>query len=311
MSTQKYARPRKRVIDQTAVAQYLATLGFAVEKISQEWRHLTAFGTYQNQPAVFKLASTQRTAPYTQNEYRWNEAVHRVPESKRPNFTVPKNLATGTFANLFYLITTRFPGELLVQAKQLLSQPAMRQIQHIAAATREIELLPLPSTGNFARLSRIPRTAVGQEIVDSSVKWASYVPLNLDPFLKIVDGAKTAIRTCPIHGDFVIRHLFLVNGKIGAIDGEHARRYGPNHFDVAQYYIRLRHDHTALTEARQYLQHFYELLPTADQKTFWQELKPPLIQRYIGDLWGAAKNPRRLAQLQPLGNEILHDTVLD
>jgi hypothetical protein len=37
---------------------------------------------------------------------------------------------------------------------------------------------------------------------------------------------------------------------------------------------------------------------------------PPLIQRYIGDLWGAAKNPRKLAELEQLGQEIMEDKLL-
>jgi|GEM_PF-2063821 len=308
---QKYARPRKRVIDQQAVASFLYSLGFETETITQEWRHLTAFGRYRGQSAVFKLASTLRTNPYTRNEWRWNEAVGQIPEAKRPHLAVPRNLDAGEFEKKFYLITTRFPGNHLVKPKQSLPESVHNLLPKVAAATRELELLPLATDTIFARQGLIPHTKAGPEILESATKWASYVPIDLDPFLKIIDLAKNSIRTCPIHGDFVLRHMFVVHQKIGLIDGEHARQYGPNHFDVAQCYIRIRNDHAAPRAAQEYLHYFFKLLSTVDQQSFWQELKPLLIQRYIGDLWGAAKNPRRLAELAQLGNEILHDTVLD
>ena len=91
---------------------------------------------------------------------------------------------------------------------------------------------------------------------------------------------------------------------------EHAGAKGPLYYDVAQFYIRLRNDHNARDVGQKYLREFRDLLPPSDKQNFWDELKPVLIQRYIGDLWGAAKNPKKLDELAPLGQEILKGTII-
>ena len=61
--------------------------------------------------------------------------------------------------------------------------------------------------------------------------------------------------------------------------------------------------------AQDYLKEFSNLLPKSDKQNFWEELKLVLTQRYIGDLWGATKNPKRLKKLEPLGDEILENRL--
>lgn len=311
MSKKEFARPRKRTINQEGVSHFLSNLGFRSERIAQEWRHLAAFGIFEGKEAVFKLATTLVTARYTQNEFNWNEAVHLVPEKKRPNFTVPKNFSSGNYGKLFYFIAQKFMGESFAQPKAALSDDIKKRIKQIATITREIELLPIPTNSKFAEthLSR-KQVPIGQKLLNSATEWALQVPKNLDKFLKVIDDSKNTLRTCPSHGDFVIRQMYDIDGKVGVIDGEHAGLQGAYHYDVAQFYIRLRNDHNALKEAKQYLRYFYDLLPPEDNGIFWQELKPPLIQRYIGDLWGVARNPQKLSELEQLGKEIIEDKIL-
>lgn len=94
------------------------------------------------------------------------------------------------------------------------------------------------------------------------------------------------------------------------IDGEHAGLNGPLHFDVAQFYLRLRNDYGAKELAGKYLRAFRDLLPREEKEEFWKHLKPVLINRYIGDLWGAANNPDKLTILQGLGREILQNEIV-
>lgn len=311
MSKKEFARPRRRTIDQEAISHYLTSLGFQTERITQEWRHLTAFGIFEEKEAVFKLATTLATARYTQNEFNWNEAVHLTLESERPNFTVPENFSSGHYGKLFYFIAQRFMGEPFAQAKAPLSNEVKRRMKQIAEVTREIELLTIPLDSEFAKThTSSKQVSIGQKLLNSATEWASQVPRNLDPFLKVIEDSKDTLRTCPAHGDFVIRQMYDLDGKIGLIDGEHAGLNGAYHYDVAQFYIRLRNDHNALEEAKQYLRDFYDLLSTEDKDSFWQELKPSLIQRYIGDLWGAAKDLQKLEVLEQLGKEIISDKVL-
>lgn len=313
MAEHQYGRPKKRKIDPGAVSKFLKDLGFAVEIIAQEWRHLHAFGKYQGKEAVFKLASTQATSPRTQNEYYWNEAVHLVNESKRPNFTVPTNYSSGYFAKLFYFIAERFMEEPLVARHSNSLVRAIPRIPQIAKATYELENLPIPSDCAFAQTKKAKRqkqTPVGHQLLKSATEWANQVPRDLTALLAVIDRAKDSLRTSVGHGDFVVRQMYQVNGKIGIIDGEHAGLRGPLYYDVAQFYIRLRHDHEVKDIAQEYLREFRNLLPPPDKQNFWEELKPVLIQRYLGDLWGAAKNPKQLKELEPLGNEILEDQVI-
>ena len=310
MSKKGYARPKRRNIDKVAVTEFFHSIGFNAKRITQEWRHLTAFGTYEGKDAVFKLASTIKTSTYTQNEFYWNEAVHLVAEKQRPNLTVPLNFSSGKYGKLFYFIAQRFMNEPFAMPKSAISEEVASRIQQIAAITREIELLSIPGTSVFAKGHNARKElSMGQRLLNSASEWASQVPKDLDAFLEIIDDAKEQIRTCPVHGDFVIRQMYDVDGKIGVIDGEHAGLKGAYHYDVAQFYLRLRNDHDALELAHQYLNHFYNLLPKDEQETFWSGLKPVLIQRYIGELWGAAKDSNKLATLETLGTEILEDKV--
>jgi hypothetical protein len=313
MAKKEFARPRTKKLDQEAVAEFLTCIGFQTEKISQEWRHLTAFGIFEGREAVFKLATTVAIGLYTQNEFNWNEAIHLIAEEQRPSFTVPQNFSSGYYNTLFYFIAQKFSGEPLAQSHSPLSHHAKNRLPQIAAMTREIELLPIPQDSLFFKTHTQyakTQTLIGQKLLRSATEWASEVPRDLDEFLKVIEASQNTLRNAPAHGDFVIRQMFDVEGKIGLIDGEHAGLGGAYHYDVAQFYLRLRNDHQAIEEATHYLRSFYELLPPAEKETFWQELKPPLTQRYIGDLWGAAKNSRKLEQLEQLGKEILEDRVL-
>jgi len=313
MPKYKYGRPKRRNIDQKAVGKFLSNLGFEVESITQEWRHLHAFGKYKGKHAVFKLASTQVTSPRTQNEYHWNEAVHRVPEARRLNFTVPKNYSSGSFGKLFYFIAEKFPGKPLLELDSEDLKRVVPKISQIAKAAHELENLPISPNCEFAKTKKSDNqksVPAGHKLLRSSSEWASQVPKDLDAFLAVINESKDSLRTSVGHGDFVIRQMYDVNGKIGIIDGEHAGLKGPLYYDVAQFYIRLRNDHNAEDTAREYLKKFKALLAISDRQNFWEELKPVLIQRYIGDLWGAAKNSKKLDELTPLGKAILKNRII-
>lgn len=314
MSQHKYGRPKRRVINHKEIKQFLIKIGFKVESINQQWRNLLACGKYQGKDAVFKLASTQKTSSKIQNEYNWNEAVHLVSEDKRPNLEVPTNYSSGYYGKLFYFIASRFLGKSLIVGDSRNLSRITPRIKQIAQITREIENLPIPPDSNFA-ISQKPKKnslSPGYNLLSACVEWASQIPINLDKFLKVMEKTKDNIRSCVGHGDFVARQMWDVKGKIGVIDGEHAGLRGPLYYDVAQFYIRLRNDQNALKLSRDYLLAFKKLLPNSDNNTFWEELKPLLIERYIGDLWGASlkNDTKRLDELFPLGQEILSNKII-
>ena len=154
MAKRKYGRPRRGNLDQQEVQEFLTGLGFKIEEIVQEWRHLLAFGKYHGKDAVLKLASTQATSPRTQNEFHWNEAVHLVPEEHHPNFTVPENYSSGYFGRLFYFIAERFLGNPLVGRDSTDMTRVISKITQIAQMTYELENLSIPADCAFAQSNK-------------------------------------------------------------------------------------------------------------------------------------------------------------
>lgn len=307
----KFPKPRKKDINQEEIKRFLETIGFEPNKIFQEWRHLLAFGTYQGKGAVFKLASTQKTSKYTKNEYNWNEAVDNVSENKKPNLVAPKNYSKGNFGKLFYFIEEFFDGGSLIDRDSGDLSKISPRIEQIAKASLEIINLPIDKNSEFTKTKSKNKKPIGEKLLSSSIEWSEQVPLDLDKYLNIIEKNKMKLRTGVAHGDFVPRQLFDVDGKIGVIDGEHAGYIGPLYYDVAWFYLRLRVDHSGENLARQFLIEFKKLLSRDDQEIFWEDLKPVIIQRFIGELWGSKNNLKTLEERSIIGKEILEDKLFD
>lgn len=306
----KFGRPRKRTIDQKEIGMFLETIGFKPQKIAQPWRHLIAFGEYEEKPAVFKLASTKAISLRTRNEYYWNEAVYSIDPEYRKNFIVPKNLSSGEYGGLFYFIAQKFTGKPFVENGVLNHSKMLSKIKQIAIATREIEKLPIKKDVNFyITQNKKEKISTGDRLLASATEWASRSNLNLDEFVKIIERNKNNIRTCVGHGDFVPRQLYDENGKIGVIDGEHAGLKGPIYYDVAWFYIRLRTEYDAIDLANQYLLEFRNLLSKEEKDIFWEEFQPVFAQRYIGSVWDRGKNldleKEKIFQKQILDKKLL------
>jgi len=112
-------------------------------------------------------------------------------------------------------------------------------------------------------------------------------------------------------GDFVAKHLYD-GDKIGVIDGKHAGLAGPRYYDAAQFYLRLRLDYGADKLAGRFLKEYRSFLARDEKVSFWRELKPVLIQRFMEILWGEGKDKERLKiLLTGLGEEILNDRIIE
>lgn len=309
----KYGKPKIRIINQRKVSQFLKEIGFTTSVITQEWRHLTAFGKFKDKAAVFKLASTKATSVHTKNEFCWNNIVEKLSTSRNLSFSVPKNYTSGNYKSLFYFIMEKFPGDPLIKRGETFSVKKV-PLNLIARTTSNIFSLTFCKSEKeyINKLYKKKKTKldIKEKLMESSIEWASQVPLNLNSYLKIIEESKN-LRTAPAHGDFVLRQMFkLSNTKLGIIDGELSGLEGPRYYDVAQFYLRTRVDHGARMLANRYLVLLNRLLPRKDKSTFWYELKPVLIQRYIGNLWGAKNHPDQLEKLEALGKEILANKIL-
>lgn len=300
----KWPKPRARKIDQTKLRKYLNSINFEVESISQEWRHLIAFGKYKNSPSVFKLASTKKTSRYTRNEYYWNNVIAEYSRETELSFKVPTNYNSGEYQGLFYFICERFFG-------QTLDKKRVYPLNKIAKMAFEIITMPKPTIEPPNKKSKKRKMPVGEKLLESATEWASQVPRNTDKYLKIISEAKDRLETSPAHGDFTVRAMFnLGSRKIGLIDGEHYGYNGPKYYDPAWFYLRTRLGQNDPKSAKEFLLKFRSLLSPSNQELFWEELKPVLAQRFIGHLWGAKNNNQELDKLEIVGKEILEDKII-
>lgn len=305
----KFGKHRGRGVNQAELETFLADLGFKAEQVKKHNLNILAWGSFDNQAAIFKLSTTQDNSPRVQNEFNWNDAIHQIPQEAHPSFRIPCNFQGGYYNQLFYFIAERFEGEPLSQGDPITH--IKQRLPLLAKTTFEIKNLSLPSGCEFvkAKASKNLRP-IGHSLLAAAVEWSAQVPRNLGRFLRILEDNKDSLQTSPGHGGFELGHMFDASGRIGLIDGELAGLKGALYYDVAFFYIRVRNDFDAPEAARQYLTSFRELLTPADQHTFWEEIKPVMITRYLGDLWGADKNEQRLDKLEPLGKDILENKVL-
>ena len=303
-------KPKKRNLDQGEIASLLKKIGFKSEEIIQEWRHLTAFGVYRGKEAVFKLASTQKTSKLTRNEYEWNAAVHAIHQTKHPNFTVPANYASGIYNKLFYFISQRFMGRPFIDRDSKNVSRIAPKIPIIAEVCHEIINLKIPKDSEYYKRQSNPDYKVGEGVFNSASFWASQTGIDLDGFLKAIEVRKDNIRAFPAHGDFSPRQLYNVDNLVGIIDGELSGLMGPLYLDPVWFYIRMRIDHKNGSLGREFLYEFIKKLKKEDQGTFWEEFKPVLCQKYIGELWGAGKKVSRREDLKILGDEILSNKII-
>ncbi len=303
----KYGRPKKRNINKADLGDFLESIEFRAEKTEQLWRHVLVFGSYRSRAAVLKLASTVVTSKYTENEYRWNEAVWSVDESDRKSFVVPRNLAKGEFRGKFYFIAEKMRGELLVRDKDL--GRLEEKVGQVARVVDEIRRLNFSKDCEFVKRTG-KRGESGEKLWESTKEWSWRVEADVADLRKEVFRSKDSIRESVGHGDFVPKHLYD-GDKIGVVDGEHAGLTGPMYYDVAQLYLHLRLDYEVSNLAELFLEKFRLLLNKREKNDFWRELKPVLIQRFMGILWGVGKDKRRLKVLMDgLGRQILEDRVI-
>lgn len=292
----KFPKPRKKEIDLEKIKRYLAGLGFQTETVFQQWRHVTAIGCYEGKEAVFKMASTQKTGLLTKNEYYWDRAAWGRAK-------VPEAYACGEYEKLFWLIAEKFPGE-PASAKDA-------DMRKIANLSWDIEEIKVPAGSEWAKYQeKRHQMPIGEKLLESAAEWASQVPENLSQYLKVIENAKNNIQTCVGHGDFTARHIYFLKGEAGVIDGEHAGIAGARYYDPAYFYIRACSDEQAFGKGKEFLQEFLKLLPPEKKDTFWEEIKPVLIQRLVGDLWGAQGQRELIVERLVWGKDILEDKIL-
>ena len=194
-----------------------------MRKIWSGGRHVFGILEKNNKTFFLKLATTEGISLTTKNEFNWNAEFNKLVSRKTSNFWVPKNYDFGLHNNLFYFITDNLEGKL--------SNVFINNVSQIINFSEIIQGLKInfPSSESF---------------LEKTQTWFSDIPANIreeykiESLLKIVKKGYANLQIKPRHGDFTPWHMLkLPGGKLGLIDGEHARSNGVEYYDIG-YFIQ-------------------------------------------------------------------------
>jgi glycosyltransferase involved in cell wall biosynthesis len=282
----EFPRPKARKIPLDEVVDFLERKRYEVLKIERLWRHVTATIRKDGQPLFFKMATTIKTSKMTKNESEWNERVNSRLSPRAP-FKVPNSYENGFFKKkLFFFISDYFGDQTLADKYPPNSKQLDKWIPQIAQTAYLISQIKYESKEKPKEIT------VGEYLITSASEWASQVEVSVQSILEVIKNAKQEVKKLWVHGDFVPWHMYeLKKSKFGLVDAEHGG-YGLQYYDVAYFYIRVRQSLEEEKMAKEFLKEFVKLLPKKESKTFWQNLKPILAQRLMGDYWGASIGPK-------------------
>lgn len=275
----KFPRPRTKKIVLELVREFLQERGYVVENLHQEWRHVSAVVRKNNKDLFFKMATTIKTGKMTENEFTWNEVVGRNLPSSSP-FSVPGGVEKGFFEDkLFFFISEFFENGTLANKYPPKTKKLDMWISSIAKSAYIISgIRGWPKVGG-------DRQSMGENLLESATEWASQLQSDTILLLEIIEQPKNDIKKVLSHGDFVPWHMYdLGNDKFGLVDSEHGG-FKPKYYDVAYFYLRVRQSLSEVELARKFLLEFMKLLTMKERSTFWNELKPVLAQRLVGNYW--------------------------
>lgn len=279
-----FPRPRVRKIPLNLVRKFLNSKGYAVDSLDQQWRHVTGVVRKNNRKFFLKMATTIKTGKMTEVEFFWNELVSKRLPSNVP-FKVPDNIEKGLFDDkLFFFISEYFGSETLADKYPPLVKRLADWTPVIAKSAYVISSLRQWSE------SESEGQPAGENLLESATEWASQLKSDTKSLLKVIKKSAGEIKEAFNHGDFVPWHMYnLGDNKLGLIDAEHGG-WKPKYYDVAYFYLRVRQNLGEKELARKFLLEFIDLLIEKEKITFWNELKPVLAQRLVGNFWEVEKN---------------------
>ncbi|MBI3103659.1 hypothetical protein HYZ05_01840 [Candidatus Daviesbacteria bacterium] len=215
---------------------------YSVKKLWSGGRHILGILGKEDKTLFLKLATTEGISAVTENEYRWNEQFNKLISRKTSNFWVPQNKDCGLYQDkLFYLITDRFNGELLVKepAKMKIPGTIIKNILSIIGFSELIQKLkinlPNREDPDYQKVF-LKKTESWYEDIPDDIK----VKYKVVDLLKIVAAHVINLPQKPRHGDFTPWHLIkLQGGQLGLIDGEHAKKNGVEYYDIGYFIQRV------------------------------------------------------------------------
>lgn len=214
---------------------------YSVRKLWSGGRHILGILEKDNKTLFLKLSTTEGISAVTKNEYNWNEQFNKLVSKRSFDFWVPQNKDCGVYDNkLFYLITDKLDGELLVQkpGKTIISTDFQDLLHSIIRFSELIQQL------DIATLSKQEDPDYRKCFFEKTTSWYNGIPKDtrekckVSDLLKIVERGVLKLQMKPHHGDFTPWHLIKLNtGQLGLIDGEHARKNGVEYYDI-DYFVQ-------------------------------------------------------------------------
>lgn len=279
---------------------------YQVIKLWSAGRHVMGLLLKDRKKLLLKLATTEGISALTQDEFAWNEQFNLEVPRPSSNYWVPKNDASGFYHDLFYLITDKLEGKLLVERpeKNKSSKVILENLSLIIGFAEIIQKLKLKNLNVIA--SKAKQSGHINEIASSfstprndddagtihyhqehflkkTQAWFQDIPEDIrekyqvPQLLKMVENSYGKLQKRSRHGDFTPWHLMLLkNGKLGLIDGEHATGNGVENYDLGYFLQRVY----SVLENPALAKKILELLIKRGYKT--EKLKPVLAARAIG-----------------------------
>ncbi len=216
---------------------------YIVRKLYSGGRHILGVLEKNNKVLFLKLATTEGISAVTENEYRWNKEFNKLVDRRISSFWVPQNKDYGIYEDrLFYLITDKLNGELLVQKpeKAEISTVFLNNIPSIIRFSELIQQI------NIVNLSTQEDPDYRNWFFKKTKSWYNDIPedirkkYQINNLLKIVENGFSKLQMKPRHGDFTPWHLIkLKSGQLGLIDGEHTMANGVEYYDIGYFIQRI------------------------------------------------------------------------
>lgn len=219
---------------------------YKIRKIWSGGRHVYADLLKSEKKCFLKLSTTEGISAVGNIERDWNAAFNKLNPRSGSKFWVPENINSGFFQKkFFYLITDKFDGRLFADFPKTseVSQDFLNNIDKIIDFSQIIESLKID---NVKRYDAIKTDDWQDWFIQKTQSWFNDVPdgviktHKLEVPMILVKRGVSFLEKKPRHGDFAPWHLFMLkDGRIGLVDGEHAKVDSVEYYDIGYFIQRV------------------------------------------------------------------------
>jgi len=213
---------------------------YTVKQIWAEKRHVVGALEASGREYFLKVSTSEGISEVTKNEYAWNEAFNEAVSRSSSDLWVPQNYDSGNYQeNLFYIVTDKFEGEKLIRYPEETTEDNhglfTQNIERVIDFSELIQSLDIKLNPPHLFEGK----TYTERFLNQSRGWYNDLPedvrgkYDLDELWQIVEKGTPRLNPKPCHGDFTPWHIIaLPEGKLGLIDGEHAKSETVEGYDI-------------------------------------------------------------------------------